>query len=77
MFYTKDRPYGTDRDGRITFRDRNQVVRSYLPSEVVVGDAMVPMSFVPAEDLHGRAFAIFWPPRWFTQAPGGRVGFLP
>jgi hypothetical protein len=77
VFYTENRPYGLDKDGKVTFKDRNHVVRSYLPSEVKVGESAVPMSFVPAEDLHGRAFAIFWPPRWFTKFPGGRVGILP
>jgi signal peptidase I len=76
-FYADNKPYGLDRDGRVTFKDRNQVLRSYLPDEVSVSDSQVPLSFVPAEDLHGRAFAIFWPPRWFTTAPGGRVRFLP
>jgi signal peptidase I len=79
VFYTdsSSRPEGPGTDGRITFRDRNQVLRSYLPGEIKVSDAPIPLSFVAAEDLHGRAFAVFWPPRWFTKAPGGRVRFLP
>jgi len=28
------------------------------------------------DDLHGRAFAIFWPPRGVTKVEGGRVGVL-
>ncbi len=79
VFYTdsSSRPGEPGKDGRIVFRDRNQVLRSYLPSEIEVSSSPVPLSYVSAEDLHGRAFAIFWPPRWFTKAPGGRVRFLP
>ena len=66
-----------DNDGRMAFRDRDGVWRSFAESEIAVSGGPVPMSFVPAADLHGRAFAIFWPPRWFTQVPGGRLGLLP
>jgi hypothetical protein len=77
VFYAKDKPFGGDRESRVTFTDRNRVVRSYGPGEIRISDYPVPLSFVPVEDLHGRAFAVFWPPRWFTTAPGGRVRFLP
>jgi len=63
-------------EGRLEFRDRDGVLRVYAPDAVSVSDGLVPCSFVPAADLHGRAFAIFWPPRWFTRVPGGRLGLL-
>jgi signal peptidase I len=77
VFYSRDKPYKPDAQGRITFTDRNRVVRSYAAGEIKVSDYQVPLSFVPVEDLHGRAFAVFWPPRWFSSSPGGRVRFLP
>ena len=66
-----------DEEGRMSFRDRDGVWRSFADSEIAISGGPVPMSFVPAADLHGRAFAIFWPPRWFTKVPGGRLGLLP
>ncbi len=74
-FYSAERP--SARTGRVEFRDRNGVLRSFDPAAVRISDARVPMSFVPAADLHGRAFAVFWPPRWFTTTPGGRLRILP
>ncbi len=77
VFFASDRPSPLDRGGRLEFTDRNGVFRSYGPGELEFSEGMVPMSFVPREDLHGRAFAVFWPPRWFTKMEGGRVRFLP
>lgn len=75
-FVSEARPYAGE-DGRLEFRDRNGVSRSFAPGEVRISDGVVPVPFVPRADLHGRAFAIFWPPRWFTRMEGGRVRVLP
>jgi len=78
VFYADERPRAlAGKEGRVGFRDRNGVLREFDARDVTTSSGKVPMSFVPKADLHGRAFAIFWPPRWFTKQPGGRVRFLP
>jgi signal peptidase I len=77
VFLSKERPWGRGRDGTVTFRDTSGVTRTCREDGIEVSDRALPVSFVPQADLHGRAFAIFWPPRWFTKQPGGRVGILP
>ena len=78
VYHTRNRSRPSmEEGGRLVFRDRDGVWRSLDGASVIVVSENVPMSFVPAEDLHGRAFAIFWPPRWFTKVPGGRLGLLP
>lgn len=77
VFYSAQRPAPLAKSGRLEFTDRNGVFRSYEPGALKFSETSVPMSFVPAADLHGRAFAVFWPPRWFTRIEGGRVRFLP
>ncbi len=66
----------SERDGSVEFRDRNGVLRSFASTEVRIADSTVPLPYVPLADLHGRAFAIFWPPRGVTKVEGGRVGVL-
>jgi signal peptidase I len=73
----ESRYLGPREAAKVEFRDRDGILRSFAASEVEVVPGSVPASFVPASDLHGRAFAIFWPPRWFTKVPGGRVGTIP
>jgi hypothetical protein len=75
VFRTKAYAAADGRTGRVEFEDCDGVFRSLPADGVEIVD--VPMSFVPAADLHGRAFAVFWPPRWFTKVPGGRVRVLP
>jgi signal peptidase I len=75
-FLSERRPSALDSPGRLEFRDRDGVFRSYEPAEIDVSSSRIPVPFVPKADLHGRAFAVFWPPGGLSSV-GGRVRILP
>lgn len=76
VFHSDNRPSPGDAPGTLGFKDRSGIYRVYPAGEITVSSGQEPLSFVPRGDLHGRAFAVFWPPSWQSKVKN-RVRMLP
>jgi signal peptidase I len=75
-FVSENRPAAGKEAGTVGFKDRDGVYREMPRDQVTIEKGAQPFSFVPQRDLHGRAFAVFWPPSWRSTV-ADRVRLLP
>ncbi len=75
-FLSASPPRQSSEEEFVEFTDRDGVRRRYRRDEVKTVAGPDPTPFIPASDLHGRAFAVFWPPSWVSKVKN-RIRWLP